>query len=241
MRPPNTGGEVTQKVKWPDWVREPMQMSMKEGTKLYERGKKMTPPPLDPATLESIQNKYNMAKAGSPIAREAIAESGKILRGEYLTGGSNPYIQQVADRAVGQGMGDVAKRMSGSGRVGSGAYANSLGETAMNTRASIYGANYDAERGRMMQGLSMAPQAYGLGYADTAQMEDVGRTREAEAQRQFDWPWENLDRFNSTVYGNPGTRVPSTKTSKSFDWGAAIGGMLSPQSGGGGMMGGGGR
>jgi hypothetical protein len=76
------------------------------------------------------------------------------VMGKYLDG--NPYI----DSMIGRTNAGVNANFSGAGRYGSGAHAGYLAEAGNALRYQ----NYNDERGRMMQGASIAPQAAALRY-----------------------------------------------------------------------------
>jgi hypothetical protein len=208
-----------------------------EAQRLYHDPRFATPPGQDPSTLAGLAQKQQLAMQGSPVAQAAGAESARTLSGAYLDPATNPWLKTIADRAAGEAGSAVASRFAGSNRLGSGAYAGALADAEMGTRAALYGDAYNQERGRMGQAVASAPAAYGLGYADSGQLEDVGAARELEAQRQFDWPYELLNRYASVIYGNPVASQPGTKTTsqKGIGWMdilGGIGGALQPSMGG---------
>jgi len=216
-----------------------MQRAGEEANRLYDDPRFARPPGQDPATLEGLAQQEQLAQRGSPVSQAAVGESARTLSGAYLDPASNPWLKTVADRAAGEASSAVASRFGGSGRLGSGAYAGSLADAQMGTRAALYGDAYNQERGRMQQALATAPSAYGLGSADARTLQEVGASREAEAQRQFDWPYELLNRYASMIYGNPAASQPgSTSTGsskKSLSWldiVGGIGGALQPSMGG---------
>lgn len=235
MHPPNSGGS-TSSPNWPGWLKGYAKDISGRAETLYTDPAHATPPPLDPATVRALGAREAMAGRGSPVAGAAAGEAARTLRGDYLNPASNPYLTAVADRAVSEGLSDVTSRFTGAGRAGSGAASRALADAAMGTRAAIYSNAYENERGRMGGALAAAPAAYGLEYADTGMLEDVGRAREVESQRQFDWPYELLDRYAGTVYGNPMYGAPGSTTRNNLSWlqiVGALGGALQPSLGGG--------
>ena len=231
-----TSGGTTSSATWPSWMKPYMKQALGASADLYGSPTTLNAPPMDAMAQQGLMQRYQMANAGAnPVGPAAMQESAKTLSGAYLSPDSNPYLREVANRAVNEATGDVASRFAGSGRVGSGSYAGALSDAAIGARANIYGNAYNQERNRMQAAVATAPQAYGLGYADYGQMQDVGQTFQDEAQRQFDWPYERLNRFANVVYGNPAAS-PGTNTSKKFDWMAMLGGIASPNIGG--MLGG---
>lgn len=242
--PPNVGGKKGQtSPNVPSYIKQQAKFLTGEARGLYDNPQYNTLPGMDPATLDALSQRENMARAGTGFGDAAGGEVLKTLQGMYLSPDSNPHLREFADRAANEARSRATGAMAGSGRVGSGAYAGAIADAEFGTRNAIYAQNYDAERGRMQNALQLAPSAYGLTMADSGTLEDVGRARESETMRQYDWPYAKLDRFTNTIYGNPSFSTPGTQTRKgNFDWLSMLGGMANPMGsmGGGGGGGGGG-
>lgn len=224
----------------PSYLKKPAKMIAGEAQRLYEDPRYAVRPGFDPATERALMMREARASAGNPMGSAAADEITKTLNGWYLSPDSNPWIREIANRAAGDAAGAAASRFSAGGRAGSGAYGAAIADAEMGTRASIYGANYDAERGRMQNAVQLAPSAYAMNFADLAMLEDVGRSRETEADKQFFYPQERLNQYANTIYGNPSFSTPGTTAKQPFNWQTLVSGMMSPQMPGMGGGGGGG-
>ncbi len=143
---------------------------------------------------------------------EAIARSDDIpgyatdlwrdtAQGRYLSPESNPWLDATFNRAserVGEAwnrnvLPTLESRFQGAGRAHSGAYGGAvsrasdvLGDQLEDLATSIYGQNYQQERGRQMHALQMAPQVQAQQYAPMEALREVGRERESYDQLRID-------------------------------------------------------
>ena len=170
---------------------------------------------------------------GTPVARSSMGEYLGTLRGDYLN--ANPYMDEVVRRSVGASTSPLHGVFGTAGRFGSGVYANALADAAQETASRLYGANYEAERGRMMQALQMAPTMYGMQFADAEALETIGgkyeaaeAARNAEAMRQFMWPYTKQGLFEQSLAGSPIAADRTTETKVPFDWTGAAMSIFSP-------------
>jgi hypothetical protein len=180
---------------------------------------------------------------GSPLAGLGAAELGRTLGGAYLTG--NPFLQGAIDAAsrglvrnyqsaVAPG---IDSAFAGAGRYGSGAHLAAHEAAQRNLAAQLgdIGANlgyqgYAAERANMLSALGLAPTFAQGDYLDIAQLDAVGRAREAMAQALLDdqvarWnfaqqlPADKLRQYAALIQGNFGGTETTTQP---FSAGAGI-------------------
>lgn len=116
------------------------------------------------------------------------------LSGRYLN--ANPYLDQTFNRAASGVGNNIASRFAGSGRFGSGNMYRSLSDGMNNLANDLYGRNYQLERERQYNALSMAPI-----YADFM----PNRMLQA-GQIQQTAPWEQLGRYQGLITGNYGSQ-----------------------------------
>jgi hypothetical protein len=190
---------------------------------------------VSPEREAALQAQAARAMGGSPLTAVGSAELGRTLGGAYL--GGNPYLQNAIDaaargltrnyqNAVAPG---VDSAFSRAGRYGSGAHvaaheaaqqnlAAQLGDVAGNLGYQ----NYAAERANMLNALNAAPAYAQQDYADIAQLDAVGRAREAMAQAlindqvarwNFDqqMPADKLRQYAALVQGNFGGTMSTTQ------------------------------
>lgn len=193
---------------------------------------------------QALEMMRSRAQSGSPEVQAALGEYGKVMGGDYLDSGSNPYMQDIVNRSVGQSMRPVVGGFAQGGRFGSGAHANAVTDTAQATASRLYGDQYNRERSYMQNALQMAPQMEALGYQDAARLGFVGSqfeqdqsNRQQEAVRQTMWPYQQQALYEASLANSPLVSNTATNqtSSQPFDWGGMVSGILNPV---GGMLGG---
>lgn len=217
-------------------------------------------------TLTALQQQQNIAQQQSPTlqaAQNAFMQSygglGTTAAGGFLQG--NPYQQAMVEATArplmqqysNQVLPGIASLYSKSGRYGSGAMSNALGQaTEQYGRAlgdvstNIIGGQYEQERARQQQAMmgltnlaQAAPSIYGQQYLPSQQLAQVGAQRESiaaqplqEAMNRYSFqqqlPYQQLSGYLSSVYGSPtasyGTTSQNMSTNPTV---GAIGGALS--------------
>jgi len=200
---------------------------------------------MDPATQRGLSMAENTAgrSGGSMVPGAALGEWQKTVSGGYLDPNSNPWLRDVANRVGYEAENRINSQYATGGAANGGAYANALADAQMQSRSALYNANYQDERSRMQAALGMAPTMDSLQYADAARLGMVGQAREqdalakaAEANRQYQKPWDEMAKYADVLYGNPAQRavtatetgVTTNKTEQKnkFDWAAFVGGLL---------------
>ena len=259
----SSGGESTTVQKSEPWAAQKpyLQDVFAEAQRLYR-----SPGPgyfpnstvalLSPERELALRAQAARAMQGSPLTGYGGQELARLLNGNYLN--ANPYLQGAID-AASQGatrnylsavVPGIDSSFSLAGRYGSGAHvaaqdnaqralAGELGGIAGNLAYQ----NYGAERANMMNALNLAPQFAMQDYADVAQLDAVGRAREAMAQALINdqiarWnfaqqqPLEKLQQYAGLVQGNYGgtttTTTPASGGGLGFvgDLFSSIGGLL---------------
>lgn len=176
---------------------------------------------LSPETTQALGLLKQRALDGSPITRSSQGLLDATLRGDYLN--ANPYLDATYNRAVGAVRSAVDSKYGLGWRSGSGAEANAFVSGAGQLADSIYGGNYQAERGRQMAALGLAPQLAGMDYADLDRLAMVGGAWDQRAQALKDdevarWneaqqrPYAALDWYADKVLGLNSSFRESTTT-----------------------------
>lgn len=177
----------------------------------------------DPYTEAGIRMAASRAMEGSPVTQSARDQAAGTLRGDFLN--ANPHLDETYNQAA-ERLGEQFKRITmptlsgryaGAGRLGSGAYANArggavdeLGDQLRRLATDIYGGNYQRERGRQIQALTMAPRIAEQDFREAGALQAAGLAREDYAQRVLDdlvarhdfeqmEPWERLQLYQEAV------------------------------------------
>jgi len=219
-------------------------------------------------TLSALSQQEALAQQANPVLQQAqqsylhgMQGLGATDGGQFLTG--NPYQQammQAATRPLQQQFSNqvlpgIASLFSKSGRYGSGAMANALGQSTEaygralgDVTANLAGQQYQAERGLQQQAqaaqlaaAAQAPAMYAQQFLPSQALAQVGQQREAiaaqplqEQMQRFSFgqqlPYQQLSGYLSSVYGSPmagyGTQSQSQNYATNKNIGA-LGGALS--------------
>jgi hypothetical protein len=180
------------------------------------------------ATTTALSGIESRAMAGSPLLRDAQAQSQRTISGDYLSG--NPFFTgafQGATRDIsnqfGQNIMDIRSKLSSAGRYGSGAQTNLEGRAAddlANRLTDVGGKlayqNYSDERTRQEAAINNAAAMSQADYNDLSKLLAVGTTREGYdqaaiqdqlARYQYDMPESRLSTFLTGTYGAPSGSV----------------------------------
>lgn len=192
-------------------------------------------------TLAGLTQQEQLATQASPVLQQAQGAYSSALGGLGQTAGggflnSNPYQQQMMDAATrplqqqfsNQVLPGIASLYSKSGRYGSGAMSNALGQASESygramgdITGTLAGQQYQAERGLQQQAqlgqaqlAAQAPSMYAQQFLPSQTLMDVGAQREAiaaqplqEQMQRFSYsqqlPYQQLAGYLSSVYGSP--------------------------------------
>jgi hypothetical protein len=176
--------------------------------------------PVAPETGQALDLLAQRAQAGSPVAAAAQNSDLATLNGNYL-GAGNPYFQQMIGNIANAVTPQIAGNFEGTGRYGSGAYANALTSALANSAANLAYQNYGDERRNMMQAAALAPSLANLDYTDLQQLANVGDMRRQLAQQDINaaidrynynqnLPYNNLANYMRMIQGNYGSSATQT-------------------------------
>lgn len=178
----------------------PQQPYLKEGLGLAQSRYNMPGPqyypnstvvPFSPQTEYALQAGEQRALQGSPLNFGAQNLAMNTMGGAYLQG--NPNFDRVAQSVGNQVRNQVDSAYAGAGRGPSAGYAESLGRGISDAISPYAFGNYEAERGRQMDTMRMAPQMAMGDYADIGMLGQIGAQREGQAQRVLG---DDMARFN---------------------------------------------
>lgn len=196
----------------------------------------------DPIQHLGQQGILHQANLGTPSLGAANTLNLDTLTGRYLDPASNPWLSKT----FGAASDDVSRayqtatapttaaNFSGLGRYGSPSYRLAtqgnelaLGKTLDNLATSIYGGNYQQERGRQMDAVGQVPMLAQAKYIDPMAIQAVGDQRQAQTQRELEgdrarWeygrdnPTRALNSYLAQITGNYGQSGTTSSTNTSI-------------------------
>jgi hypothetical protein len=177
------------------WVEEQLKFGNQQARALYDQGMPeffpgQTYVDFDPATTQALDLTAQRALGGNAGVQAAQGMLTNTAAGGYLN--ANPYLDGIIDstnrdttRDFFSAINQVRGSAAGAGRYGSGAAIegeqrtmDNFARTLADSGNRLRGAEYGAERGRMMQAAGMAPQFAAQDYVDLAALQGVGSARE---------------------------------------------------------------
>lgn len=176
---------------------------------------------------------------GGGVTDQALGLAGQTLGGEYLNS-QNPDFQaaiqyglEPAQQSYMDAVNSVGSGFSSAGAFGSGAHAaqrNRVDDTfarhAAGAGAQAGAQNYENERQRMQQAMTLAPGLDQAGYAGLDRIAGVGADQDAYNQAQLDTPYRALQQYNSIVSGTPTFGTSTGNQRQSGGGGSALAGGL---------------
>lgn len=167
------------------------------------------------AGLDMIQNR---ALNGS--ATMGNAES--ALNG-FMSGGTNPYLDAMVNRAQGNVLSNANMAAARSGSFGNSGIAEEAAKNMGNVATQMYGQAYDGDQARRMQAIGMAPTFGNAAYTDAAQLLGAGQVKQDQAQQGLDFnfgqfqegqnlPYKQLAAMSGVFGSNLGGASTTTQT-----------------------------
>lgn len=155
------------------------------------------------------------ALAGSPLLGAGKSELQATITGQYLTPQSNPYLRHYTQRAFEETLPMIDTSAIQAGRYGSGAWGLMRGRTMADITSNIFGQAYEAERGRQLQALQLAPAYAESEWADISRLAAVGEEKQAMEQARINEeiarhefgqlePWQRLANYMNLISGQLG-------------------------------------
>ena len=184
---------------------------------------------MSPITQGALGLTAERALNGSPLLQTAQNTTQNIAGGY---GGTNPYLNTMADTALGKVRDMVNSQFEAAGRFNSGANQQELTRNLGEVAGNIYGGQYNADQNRMLAASQIAPYLANQDFTQLQQLLGVGQTYDQA-------PWNLLNN-----YANPITSIASAgKTATTTDPGQSaipslLGGLISNPGGLGGLFGG---
>lgn len=152
------------------------------------------------ADLNAVQNQGLGMTVDRALQGSQTVDNAEGQLNQMIAGTSNPYLDAMYGRAADQVTSSVNGNFAQAGRYGSGAHTASLTEGLGNMATDIYGGAYEADRGRQMQAIGMAPEFAQQDYADAGQMMNAGQILQDQQQQNLDYGYEQYQEQENLPY-----------------------------------------
>lgn len=204
--------------------------------------------------MAGLQSQQNTATQGSPLTQNLLRTTGDLAG--IMPGQGNPTLMGLLDTSAHKATDSINGMFSGSGRYGSTANQNAVGETVGNIYTSGLTNQYNQDIANKLSLSAQAPQLDAMRYGDAQKLIDIGAAQRGELQSenqsnidrhnaQQSRPWDQLSLYNNIIGGLGGGSGTQTTYGQqgsplySILGGAATGAGIAGQLGLGGLLGGG--
>ena len=156
--------------------------------------------PFSPYTEQALGMTAQRAMNGSPVMHASNQNMQDTLQGKYLSGQTNPWLSQTYDLAAGKVRSSLDSQFNRNGSYGSSLHEGAMGGAMNDLATSIYGGNYQMERGNQMNAMGMAPQAALTDYVDPQNLGAVGSAYENQAGKNLNEQVGRYDFYQQQPY-----------------------------------------
>lgn len=144
------------------------------------------------ADLNPVQQTSLNMTADRALNGSATLDNAETNLNQMMTGGLNPYLDQMVGRAQ-----DSVVKGYNQATVGSGSFGNSGVQEALtkglgDVSTQMYGQAYDADQGRRLSAINAAPTFANQAYTDSDQLMKAGQTLQDQDQQNKDFNYEQF-------------------------------------------------
>ncbi len=168
-------------------------------------------PGLSPTTQGAMSLTANRALAGSPLVQTAQNTVQNMAAG----GATNPYLDQMANTALGKVRDMTMGEFTAAGRTGSGANQQELTRNLGDVANQIYGGQYNNDQNRTLAAAQLAPGLANQDYGDLSKLLGVGQMQDQWNQQAYNQPWSNLNNLAGLVGNVAGAGRTTSQTAPS--------------------------
>ena len=143
---------------------------------------------LNPTQNMGIGMVQNRALMGSPTMTGAEASLNQFIQG----GQTNPFLDQMVNKAQQSVLGNAATADRRSGSFGNSGLAQSATQQMGDIATQMYGQAYGQDQANRMQAIGMAPTFGNAAYQDAAQLMNVGNIQQQQAQNPLDFGYQQF-------------------------------------------------
>lgn len=119
---------------------------------------------------------------------------------QTIAGGSNPYLDSMVNKAQMSALGAGNQAGVRSGSFGNSGIAEATAKQVGDIATNMYGQAYDADAGRRLSAIGMAPQINQAGYQDAQQLLQAGQMRQDQQQQGLDYGFSQFQDQQNKPY-----------------------------------------
>lgn len=142
---------------------------------------------------------------------------------QMMGGGTNPYLDSMVNKAQQSVLGNAQQAAVMSGSFGNSGINEQAVQKMGDVATQMYGQQYNADQGRRMQAIGMAPTFGNAAYTDAQQLMNVGQIQQDQAQQGLDFnyqqaqeqanlPYKQLAALSGVFGSNLGTQSTTTQS-----------------------------
>lgn len=157
---------------------------------------------------------------GSPVMNQANSTLMQTMQG----GNTNPYLDQMVQKAQGSVQSNYNTAAINSGSYGNSGLAEQYQRNLGDVATQMYGNAYNSDRAHQMNALQLAPQFGNQAYKDASQLMNAGGAVQDQQQRHLDFgyqnyldeqalPYKQLAAMSGVFNSNLGGTATTTQTS----------------------------
>lgn len=119
---------------------------------------------------------------------------------QMMSGGSNPYLDSMVNRAQSNVMSNANTMQARSGSFGNSGIAEAAARQMGDVATQMYGGAYESDQGRRMQAIGMAPQFGNQAYQDASQLMNAGQIIQDQGQQNRDFNYQQFQEAQNLPY-----------------------------------------
>lgn len=133
---------------------------------------------------------------GSRTMNNAEANLNQFIQG----GNTNPYLDQMVNRAQGNVLANANAAAARSGSFGNSGIAEQAAKQMGEVATSMYGNAYGQDQANRMQAIGMAPTFGNAAYQDAGQLLNAGNLQQQQQQQKLDFGYQQFQDAQNNPY-----------------------------------------
>ena len=119
---------------------------------------------------------------------------------QTIAGQTNPYLDAMVNKAQGSVLGNANAAAARSGSFGNSGIAEQAARQMGDVATQMYGQAYDADAGRRLSAIGMAPTFGNPAYADAQQLMNAGQIMQDQKQQNLDFGFQQFQDAQNLPY-----------------------------------------